>query len=61
MFCGLWYVKKHFGATIVCLVSAKIFFASLIAALFNHLLLSRLNYSYFIELVIGDVVFLLVY
>jgi O-antigen/teichoic acid export membrane protein len=61
LFWGLWYIKKNFGATIDWLASAKILLASLIAALVTHLLLSHIDFVYFIELIIGVVVFLLVY
>jgi O-antigen/teichoic acid export membrane protein len=61
LFWGLWYIKKNFGATIDWLASAKILFASLIAALITHLLLSQINFGYFTELIIGGVVFLFVY
>lgn len=61
LFWGIWYVKKHFGATIDWVASAKILLASLIAGVFTHLLLSQLNYSYIVELVVGGVAFLLAY
>jgi O-antigen/teichoic acid export membrane protein len=61
LFWGLWYIKKQFGATIDLLASAKILLASLIAAVVTHLLLSQLYFGYFTELIIGAVVFLLVY
>lgn len=61
MFTGLWWVRKHFGATIDLVSSAKIFLASGIAAVVTYLLLSQLNYNYWIELVTGGVFFLGVY
>jgi len=61
MFTGLWWVRKHFGATIDWVSSAKIFLASGIAAVVTYLLLSQLNYNYWIELVTGGVFFLGVY
>ena len=60
-FLGLWWIRKHFGATIDWRSSAKIFLASGIAAGATHLLLSQLNYNYWIELFTGGVFFLLVY
>ena len=61
LFTGLWWVRKHFGATIDLVSSAKIFLASGIAAVVTYLLLSQLNYNYWIELVTGGVFFLVVY
>ena len=61
LFTGLWWVRKHFGATIDLVSSAKIFLASGIAAVVTYLLLSQLNYNYWIELVTGGVFFLGVY
>jgi len=58
---GLWWVRKHFGATIDLVSSAKIFLASGVAAVVTYLLLSQLNYSYWIELITGGVCFLAVY
>ena len=58
---GLWWIKKHFGATIDWVSSTKIFAASGIAAVVTHLLLSQLNYSYWIELITSGVAFLVVY
>jgi len=61
LFTGLWWIRKHFGATIDWVSSAKIFLASVIAAVVTYLLLSQLNYNYWIELVTGGISFLLVY
>ena len=61
LFTGLWWIKKHFGATIDLVSSAKIFLASGIAAVFTYLLLSQLNYNYWIELITGGLSFLVVY
>ena len=61
LFTGLWWIRKHFGATIDLVSSAKIFLASGIAAVVTSLLLSQLNYNYWIELVTGGVFFLVVY
>jgi O-antigen/teichoic acid export membrane protein len=58
---GLWWIRKHFGATIDWRSSAKIFLASCIATVATSLLLSQLNSSYFIELIVGGVFFLFVY
>lgn len=61
LFMGLWWIKKHFGATIDWMSSTKIFLASCIAAGVTYLLLSQLNYSYLIELLLGGITFSLVY
>ena len=61
LFTGLWWIRKHFGATIDLVSSAKIFLASGIAAVVTYLLLSQLNYNYWIELITGGISFLLVY
>jgi len=58
---GLWWIRKHFGATIDWVSSTKIFAASGIAAVVTSLLLSQLNYGYWIELITGGVAFLVVY
>jgi O-antigen/teichoic acid export membrane protein len=58
---GLWWIRKHFGATIDWVSSAKILLASAIAAAVTYLLLSQLNYSYWIELITGGICFLVVY
>ncbi len=42
---GLWWIRKHFGATIDWVSSTKIFAASGIAAVVTSLLLSQLNYA----------------
>jgi O-antigen/teichoic acid export membrane protein len=61
LFMCLWWIRKHFGATIDWVSSAKIFLASGIASLVTYLLLSQLNYNYWIELITGGVSFLGVY
>lgn len=62
---GLWWIKKHFGATIDWKSSAKIFLASGIAAVVTYLLLSQFNGSSRIEWLVeafsGGMAFLIVY
>ena len=58
---GLWWIRKHFGATIDWMSSTKIFLASCIAAGATYLVLSQLNSSYGIELIAGGISFSLVY
>jgi O-antigen/teichoic acid export membrane protein len=58
---GSWWVKKNFGASVDFVSSSKILLASVIAAVFTHLLLAPINYGYWIELVVGVASFLSVY
>jgi O-antigen/teichoic acid export membrane protein len=62
---GLWWIRKHFGATVDWKGSTKIFLASMIAAVVTYLLLSQFNVSSRIEWLVeafgGGVVFLVVY
>ena len=58
---GLWWIKKHFGATVDWGASAKIFLASCIAAAVTHLILSQFTAGYWIELVVGAVAFVCTY
>ncbi len=65
LFVGLWWIRKHFGATIDWKSSAKIFLASGIAAVVTYLLLSQFNagnrIEWFIEAISGGITFLGVY
>jgi stage V sporulation protein B len=61
LFSGLWWIRKHFGATIDWVSSTKIFLASGIAAVVTYLLLSQLNSSYWVELLVGGITFSFVY
>jgi len=58
---GLWWIKRHFGATINWVSSTKIFLASVMAAVITHIILSQLNFQYWVELVAGGITFLIVY
>lgn len=62
---GLWWIRKHFGATIDWKSSAKIFLASGIAAVVTYLFLSQFNagnrIEWLIEAFTGGITFLLVY
>jgi O-antigen/teichoic acid export membrane protein len=62
---GLWWIKKHYGATIDWKSSAKIFLASGIAAVVTYLLLSQFNGSsrieWLVEAIGGGMAFLIVY
>ena len=58
---GLWWIKKHFNATIDWASSAKIFLASGTAAGVTYLLLLQLKSSSWIELAVGGITFSLVY
>ncbi len=65
LFAGLWWIRKHFGATIDWKSSAKIFLASGTAAVVAYLLLSQINagsrIEWLIEAFAGGITFLLVY
>jgi stage V sporulation protein B len=58
---GLLWIRKNFNATIDLLSSTKIFLASVIATGATYLLLTQLNFSYWIELFTGGIFFLAVY
>ena len=58
---GLWWINKHYHTTINWKSSAKILLASCTATVVTHLVLVQLNFSYWIELVVGAVTFLIVY
>jgi O-antigen/teichoic acid export membrane protein len=58
---GLWWIRRHFGATIDWVSSTKIFLASGMAAVITHIIISQLNFQYWVELVIGGITFLIVY
>ncbi len=65
LFAGLWWIKKHFGATVDWKSSAKIFVASGIATVVTYLLLSQFNATnrieWLFEAIVGGTVFLVVY
>jgi stage V sporulation protein B len=61
VFAALWWIKKHFDATIDWVSSTKILLASSIAAVITYFVLSQLNFSYLIELLLGGVTFLFIY
>jgi len=58
---GLWWIKRHFNATLDWVSSTKIFLASIIAAVITHIIISQLNFQYWAELVAGGITFLIVY
>ena len=58
---GLWWTKRHFGATIDWASSTKIFLASVMAATVTYIVISQLNFQHWVELVTGGVTFLMVY
>jgi O-antigen/teichoic acid export membrane protein len=58
---GLWWIRKHFGATIDWMSSTKIFLASCIAAGVTYLVLLQLNSIHWLELIVGGISFSLVY
>jgi stage V sporulation protein B len=58
---GIWWVKKHFTATIDWTSSTKILLASAIAAATAYIIISQLNLPNWIELAIGTIAFLAAY
>jgi O-antigen/teichoic acid export membrane protein len=62
---GLWWIRKHFGATVDWKSSAKIFLASGIAAVVTYLLLSQINgnnrIEWLVEAMTGGITFLVIY
>ena len=57
---GLWWSKKNFSVTVDWFSSIKILVASAIAGGVTYLILSQLNFSSWINLIIGAVVFLII-
>ncbi len=55
---ALWYVKKHFTATIDWTSSAKILLSSATAATITYIILSQLSFSNWIKLIVGATIFL---
>lgn len=58
---ALWYVKKHYIATIDWVSSTKILSASTLSALAAYLIVSQVSLPSWIELIIGAVTFLTTY
>jgi len=58
---SLWYVKKHFTATIDWASSVKILLASTLAAAITYVIISQLSLANWIKLIIGATVFLIIY
>jgi len=61
LFVSLRFIKKHFGVSVDWVSSAKILFSSAIAAILTYILISQLAFSNPIELVIGVIVFVIVF
>ena len=58
---GLWWIRRHFGITIAWASSTKIFLASAAAAAITHIVISQLSLQYWVELVVGGIMFMTVY
>jgi O-antigen/teichoic acid export membrane protein len=58
---ALWWVRKHFGVSIDWLSSVKILLASGIASIVTYLAINQLNLAHWINLVIGGIIFFIVY
>jgi O-antigen/teichoic acid export membrane protein len=61
LFIGLYFIKKHFEVSVDWGSSAKIMFSSGLTALLTYLLISQLRFSSPILLVLGVVVFVVVF
>ena len=58
---ALWYVKRHYGATIDWTSSTKILSASIFSASVTHLILTQLSPPSWTELALGAIAFLTIY
>ncbi len=58
---GLWWIRKHFGATVEWASSLKILAASATAALITQLILSQLHTPQWVSLIVGGIIFLIAY
>jgi len=58
---GLRWIKRDFGITIDWVSSAKIFLSSGIAAAVTDLIVFKLNFPNWVELIVGGTVFIIVY
>jgi hypothetical protein len=61
MMIALWWIKKKFNATIDCTSSAKIILASTLATIVTFMVTPQLNINRWITLIIGALIFLVVY
>jgi hypothetical protein len=61
LFISLRFIKKQFGVSVDWVSSAKILFSSAIAAILTYVLISQLAFSSPIQLVIGVIVFVVVF
>jgi O-antigen/teichoic acid export membrane protein len=58
---SLYWVNKHYGLTIDWRSSAKILFSSAVAAITTHVVISTINLSSLIQLIIGLILYLFVF
>lgn len=58
---SLWWIQKHYNATIDLKSSIKIILASLTAAIFTYAIVNFLNLSNLITLIFGAIIFLVIY
>jgi len=58
---GLWWIRKHFGATVDWKSSTKILAASATAAIITQLTLSQLHTLEWVSLITGGTIFLVTY
>lgn len=55
---SLWWIKKHFNATVEWKSSARILLASVISAGVTHIVITQVNVSDWIILILGTIIFL---
>jgi len=58
---ALWWIKKHYKATIDWMSSAKILLASAITAIITYGIISQLQLANWILLIIGAIIFIIFY
>jgi stage V sporulation protein B len=58
---GLWWIRKHFGATLEWTSSAKILLASATSGAIAYSLISQLSFNSWIQLIAGAAVFLIAF
>jgi hypothetical protein len=61
IFWSLIFAKKHYGVTIDWASSAKILLSSAVTATLTYFIIAQLSFSSWIRLVIGVVIFLLIW
>jgi O-antigen/teichoic acid export membrane protein len=58
---GLYWVRKHFGATVDLISAAKILLSSATAGAVTFVVISQLNFNSWAELILGGIIFIFAY